>query len=651
MRDFGGNKVRAEFEFGSSTIVRDVDMTETRYPWQARVITPAYAWKDASGEHTIFAAVLSVADDGQSVTLYDIRNHRELTVASEKLGSVEQRRIAMLQRSANTRAQGLPSPVRFEDASAVTGDFESTPHLGSVFADPPAVPVAVPMGGAGFAKLRDRETVVGVFPIGASQGWILGATRPESYSDENYPARLVWATLRDGKVVHQHAIHPSQTAIAVHPGSQLVMTVGQDENDDQTLTIFRSSPKQSVAKPLIRFFSGKRRTFDRSWGGFIDGRRVLHRSGDGEYTAYDLGERRAVYKVLQQSFFDAEPMFSPGHRFLAMPEDNGVRVLRSADGATLAQLPVEGNRAAGVAFDAAGQKLAVLSQNELAVWTLGSSAEPARYRADGVGSSSARSLAWVDDRSLLIGGSALFDLEKSLVVWKYVPAGGDVITSRFGQNPVSVEGGRLSYAVSTGHGAESAFVIGAVEMPGPKVREIVAAVDPESLYVIRPGESIALSVQCGGHSSAVQSALEQMIVGNGWRIDPSAPLEMVATMGRYPMQTQTYREMGGTREVTVSSQPFFSRLEVRQSDDLVVWSSSTSSGGLAPMMWVREGESPQAEARKYEKPNPEFFSQLEVPAKLFDARFRDGFGTSTYGKTGLEAKVLPGLSGVPRLED
>lgn len=636
------NRVQVSYEWVNRERIKEFDLAETRYPWQGRAITPAYLWKDSSGEHTIRAAAVDVDSAAQTVTLYRLDDGREITLPISRLGSIEQKRISVILKSENTRAVPLPPVQVFGSASTPSGFGAVEADLAGVEPDPPKIPVAVPMGGAGFAKLGFHEDLVGVFPIGSSKGWMLGATVPGLSAKDGVPARLIWATLSDSRVAAQHALDANQMAIAVHPASQQVLTVAQTDDRTPTLTVYRSSPKLPKADPVVRWESGKKVVFNETWGDFIDAKRVLHRTGRNEYTAYDFVSKRAVYRVYQESFFKAVPVLSPGRRYLALPEDKRVRILSSVDGRTVADLPIEGGSSSGVAFDAAGEKLAVLTRNQLAVWTLGETGPPLKYRSDSVGSPFAQSLAWVDEDGLLIGGKVLYSLGRELAIWNFSPTNFDVVSTAFNRKTVSIANGRLAYAVKLRSGSDSGFVVGAVELPGPLVRETVDAISTEDLYVLRPGGTIAIDVQCGVHNSEVQAALVGKARANGWSVSGTASLKMVAKMGRHPQQSVTYRQIGGSETQTVTSQPYYSQLQIQQGES-TVWSSGTSSGGLSPVVMVQDGESLAAKARNNEQPDSAFFGRVTIPAKVFDTRFKNGFGSSAYGKSGLVPKAMTNL--------
>ncbi|MCM2374041.1 WD40 repeat domain-containing protein [Aporhodopirellula aestuarii] len=661
----GADKVDADVDFTYSgrSNKRTFKIKDVRYPWQASVISPVYIWKDSTGKHSVEAAVESIDEEADTVTLIRRDDGKKITLPIDNLGSIEKRRIQILIRLAPPRVAQVPPLEEFAQSQQLVGAALGAPtSLAGLAPDPPAIRVAIPMGGAAFERAYRDESLIGVFPIGSSRGWIMGATLPKRFaSNRNAPSRLIWATLDDGKVAVQHLIEPGERTIAVDPSSQQIMSLGEVDNGVATLTIWRSSPKLTEAEPLVRWASGKQRTFETEnrWGQFIDGRTVLHRMNKGEYAVYDFVAKKTVYKFGQDSRNSPEPVLSPGRKYLAIPEGNSVRLIEPTSGEVLVSLPVEGGSVSSVAFDPMGEKLAVLSSNEMAVWTLGSGSPPRRVRADLL--SSASRLAWVDDNHLLVGGSVLFSLDQEVPVWSYRPQG-DVVNERDEPNVVAIASSRLCYGVRIGNDYDSrsvlGLVIGAVELPGPGVRETVAGMNRDELFVLEPGIAVGLEVDCGQYNDRVRADLMRHIEENQWRYDPDATIKLFAKMSRDEPEQSLYVKsnsrfgfggmsvFGPTREQLanaehVTRQSYRSNLTIRRGEEFL-WGSGTV-GALPSSLRLTEGQTVESLRNQYEKPVPEFYTNVRIPTKLYDPRYRSGFGVSYFGKHGLDPKPMADL--------
>jgi hypothetical protein len=194
-------------------------------------------------------------------------------------------------------------------------------------------------------------------------------------------------------------------------------------------------------------------------------------------------------------------------------------------------------------------------------------------------------------------------------------------------------GGHLVYAASVGSGRDQGLAVGAVQLPGPKVDETVAALDREALMIIKPGTAVRLSVNAGTHQRQVEAALQRKIEANGWKLSPQAATVVIAEMKRGETHQTSYRFFGGGATQTVSVTPFLSLLRIEVGPK-VAWESGTSTGA-PPVMTLREGESMQNVINSYQRPNPEFYELVEIPASILDPDKRNGLGTTEVTNRGL----------------
>lgn len=646
--DTNRTHAKVEYKFAGRPYQRVFKKDVLRYPWEGKALTQLRTWKDASGSFSVSAVVTDFDEEAQTITLYRPDKEKEVVLKIDKLSTRDQALAKKLFKTASQRAKALPATVSFSLARSDTGDWGSASDLGGLQPDPSRIDLAVPAGGAGFYKTTSRESLVGLFPIGTKSGWMVAGTK--SASDE-FPSRLAWVTLADGKVRKQHAIANKEALIAIDAASQQVLTYGKDADSRRAnLTIWKASPKLETAKPIVRWASQEsdRHPRSTSWADFVSPTRVIHQWSKHGYVVWDFADKKAVFSVTQESFFGAKVALSPGRKYLAVPEDKRVRVLNSNNGKTLAVLPIEGGSCSGVGFSVDGSRLAVMTRNQIAVWTLGSASEPTRVRSDLVGSPFAKSIHWVDGNSLLVGGNVLFDLNLELPVWKYAANTWEVKRDSWGSRTISVVGGRYCYSVTTKGGKSGGIVVGAVDLPGPMVKEVVSTIDPEQLYAVRRGDSVSLEIDCVQFDDRVRAALGEEIAENGWQLQSSAPFILKATMGRGEQQTVTYEIPRTGERQTASVVPFTGRLTLRRAgaaegrESWPLWQSGSSTG-LSSMILLREGETAQQRADEQQRPRPEFFEHVDVPEKIFDRRYSGGFGTSTIDSRGLTPKPLDNL--------
>lgn len=621
--------VAIEYMWGSSPKRDKVDSYKLRFAWEAKAFTPMRFWSDESKKFRIKAAAIGLKS---GYVLLHKDDGTELSVPVSKLSSSDQRLLAQAKAKAGPEVAELPALSEFERTTAGwAASWNDATDLSSVAADAPPSFANVPMKGVGFAKGHFFEDLIRVEPIGGSDGWVVAGT-VDGHGD--MPSRVLWASLKAGKLKRVQLLPSGERLASVDPPNRLLLTV---HKEGPRLTLWSADPTMPVVKPIKSWISISEDNWGswNNWTAIVGKNRVMHEWGKHRFVVWDTDKNQEVYRVDQESFFSARPTLSPGKRYLALPEDKRVRLIEAATGQTLASLSIEGGSAAGVGFSPDGKKLAVLTRSQLAVWHFGSAGEPERYRADSIGTPFSATVEWIDDNSLLINRATLYDLRHELPVWNYAQKTFEVQKDSWGERTQTVLGGKLCYSVTVGSGKAASFVVGAVELPGPGVREVVDNLDPESLYIIRPGHAVGIEVNCGQHNGEAQQALMQQISDNGWVFDATSDTILSAEMGRGKQQTIEYKSMhgggGGGQRATVT--PFFSTMKLTYKGQ-VAWQRGGGSGAPS-VMFLKKGESAQARVNEMQKPYPGLFRDVDVPEKIFDPAKKKGLGSSLVSSRGL----------------
>ena len=628
-----GDSVGIEYEWGGSPRREFVPSLKLRFAWEAKAITPMRFWSDQSGEFRVRAAAIGLSDN--SLTLHK-EDGSEVTVPIDMLSDADQKLLRRAKASAGPSVAELISITTFETAGeGWSSPWNEAANLSDVPPDAPPSFANMPEKGVGFPKLHFHDDLVRVIPIGGRDGWMLAGTVTRLGEQ---PSRLLWVALASGKVKKIQYLPSGERLAACDPTSRQVLTIHPDVEDVPVLTVFRCDPSTDQAQAIKRWGSLSEQQWGSwdNWAEFVSPTRVIHEWGSKQYVVWDFESESEVYRIDQESFFGARPTISPGRKYLAIPEDSRVRVIESATGRTLASLPIQGDRAVGVGFSARGDRLAVLTPSESAIWTLGSGDQPQRLKADMIGSVFRSTIEWIDDRLLLIDRSILYDTELQLPVWNYETETFEVKRDSYGERTQTVLDGKLCYAVEF-RGKASGFIVGAVELPGPGVREAVQGLDRETMYAIRRGSPVRLEIDCGAHDSEVRAALTNQIAANGWILDSGASTLIRAKMGRSNPQTVEYRKiMGGGSTFSVTVTPYFSTVQILFGEK-VAWSGGSSTG-LSPVLWLKDGQSPQDQANRAQQPNPDFFRQVQIPEKILDPNKKRGLGTSLISSRGLTPK-------------
>ena len=407
------------------------------------------------------------------------------------------------------------------------------------------------------------------------------------------------------------------------------------------LTVWEVASEDKSPKPIAQWQSDTGSTGPEldPWARLVDGDTVVHRWSDHELVAWSVKDKRLKYRVSQEAFFASPPTLSGGRRYLVIPGDEHIRILDSSTGKSVSLLPAN-DGATGVAVSDDGRRLAVLGRSTISVWDLTSATnDPQKYPSNGIANAFRANLAWVNDDQLMVESDrlslVLFSLQRQMVIWNYRM---DPRALReIGGDPREIVNGHLVYTASVMNLSQSGMVVGAVSLPGPKVAESVAALNAEELMALKAGTHIRLDVRAGNESARVQQVLAAKIAANGWVLDATAPIVMIAEMTRGQTQNVTYRStragLGSDSEHSVSVTPHVSSLRIEVSQALA-WQAGTSTGP-PPVIMLEEGKSAQSEVDRWQHPNVEFFDSVAIPARILDPKYRTGVGTSDVNVNGL----------------
>lgn len=644
----GTNKygaVLVEFEFAGRAMQQALRRDQVRASAQAAAVPKMRFWSDATGKFRVRAAL--VDRDGASVKLRK-EDGSEVSVPLDRLSANDQEYVAKLGQAtpADSTAPADPSQLPTPERPALatfdaTGAAQVTAFGGAatqeLAADPLPESLRLPVGGAGFSA-QFFDELDGLIPVGGQDGWLLASVLSKEPGGAG-PTRLLWVSLRQRKVAHQQLLPPGEKVLDYDPSSQHLLTLytGEFGEDRSELAVWKLAPEAKQAEPLVRWNSAPQDDFDTPgespWGRLVSGSIALHQWSEQGLIAWDYQQRRAAYLANQEAFFGPEVVLSPGRKYLAIPEDNGLRLLDAASGRLLRQFPTE--RIAGVAFASDGAQVAALGQNELRVWTLNTGNPPQVYRAETIGSPFAKPLGWLTEGLFLADYSQLFSLRHQLTVWNYEQDFSTRPKAGRGGRARTIVGERLVYSVELRGPGPHGFAVGAVALPDEPAKEAERTLDPESLMVIRPGTAVQLQVAAGEFNPQVQAALEREIAANGWTLSPTATTVLRAEMKRGETKTVQYEMSDRTRQ-SATVTPHISTLTITVGQQQA-WSAGTSTGP-PPLVSLRPGETVQEKVGAWEKPNVAFFQGLDIPPKIIDPAKRNGLGTSLVGSQGVVPK-------------
>lgn len=647
--DSNAKGVLVEFEFAASTQKQVFPRNQVMYRFELDAIYRVREWSDASGKFKIKAALLAITDDKIRLRKPDLS---ELDIEIAKLSDTDKTFLTDLQKKMQKNRIVIPVglPEAFNES---TGSFDISAggnERKPIEPDPLPAFLKLKAGGVSFPREHDSDKLGTLLALGGTDRYLLAAIVNDR-DEANISTKILWASLEQKRIVKDHQLPAGEIVLDYHAPSHQLLTYWQDRrggNENRSaLTVWEVLPTDEKPKKVVRFFSSvtDRRGLQELWARFADKDTVVEKSDRQSFVAWDLAKKEVRYRISQESFFAAMPVLSPGRKWLVMPEDKQVRIYDALTGALSSTIPT-GEHASGVAVSEDGQKLAVLQTNSLAVWSLTSAGEaPQVYQAEAIGTPFTSTLAWLDPEHVMVSSAfrdlVLFSLKTRLTLWNY-QFDFRTVSDHWAHRVKEIVNGHLVYAAQVDNSGKTLLVVGSVALPGPSVYEKEAGLNRDALLLVKPGMAVRVVVNAGAESEKIGKRLEQKLFANGWRIDGNAKITVTAEMKVGQPQTSTYHSGGfgfrggGGTEQSVTITPHISSIVI-DVDGKTAWQAATSTGA-PPVMFLREGQTVQSEANKWNQPNPGFFEAVNIPKEILDPKFSKGLGATDVTVRGLVPK-------------
>ena len=639
--DLNRREVLVEYEFAGRPRRATFKRSAIRQKYEIGALSKLRAWFDAKGTR-MYSAVL-ISSDGTNVTLRK-EDLSETKVPIKELRDSDQALVERLTKAGSAGSGGVPmAPAdiavqpRFPDAVPQPNHFFSSRK--AITPDPLVNTLEIKQGGTAFAKKEIFEDIAAVIPVGGPESLVLAATR----SSFEKPGRLIWISTANNVAKQQQILPGMEVVLDYHLSTNRLLTQatrGVGSSKKSTLTLWEVRPTDVTIRPIIRWdvtSSSWSSAPGNLWGRIVDGDIVVHRAQKSQFVGWDTANKKVKYKIVQESFFEQNVAVSPGGKQLFVSNDKSMRVFDTRTGELLSTMPApEG--VTGIAISKDGVRAATLGRNKLTVWDLTSAtAKPQVYQAESIGSPFGSQISWIGEDRLLASrnttGMSLFSLKHKLTLWTYETEKANI--AERGKRAREVVANHLVYAASVREGTTSGFAVGAASLPGPKVDELTANLDPDSLMLMKPGSEVRLEVSTGQYDAQVRAAMVKAIAATGWKQSASASVTLKAVMRRGKSQTVTYSFSGRNMpDQTVTTTPHIAEVKLMVGD-VVAWQSGNSNGGAPGMIMLREGQSAQAEVNQYSKPNPGFFGTVKIPVRISDPAKRNGLGTTKVTNRGL----------------
>lgn len=317
--------------------------------------------------------------------------------------------------------------------------------------------------------------------------------------------------------------------------------------------------------------------------------------------------------------------FSPHARWMAISQAGGFNLVDPLTGQDHGYVDTQTGGAPGVLFHPDGRRLAYCESNTWGVWDC----QEARMVFSAVVTEHLgnRPTGWVDNHLLLTDSGNLLDSQSQMLVWFYYT--GPTAGQRLWHDSLSVVTTPQNLKLDT------------LPMPDPRAKLALRKLDTaKNLMVTSPGTEVRIDIESSEKvdEEVLTGALTEAIERAGWKVNPQAKLTVVAKIGRgkpYTLQ-YTLRSIGsgggrGAGEKTsVDITPFTAQLEIRSGRN-VLWTRQTQNH-VPSMLFLRGDETVEQAVKKFERPQPEFFSSLLIPPRIPKAEVARGLGASRLNK-------------------
>jgi hypothetical protein len=369
-----------------------------------------------------------------------------------------------------------------------------------------------------------------------------------------------------------------------------------------------------------------------SYAQFIDADHVVSISFPHKLSMWQVSTAKALYRL--ELGTGGVVGLSGNRKYLAAPVNNGLYVLDALTGDTLAQLPGDPGVLSAVSFRPDGTQLAAVSPQRIMVWNL-NSGELYRdiYFSKAINAST---IDWLDSGYILVGGESLVDLERRIVLWKYMHQAGTGFSRGYGEL-----GGQFWYALTSQDRKERALFNS--KLPHDDAKKKASTLNAESLLAIQPGSQISLSFNLQGAPEEQQKAVQALtaqLAANGMKVNNGGALVLQASTETGKSQEISYRSFGrgGRNSETAKVTEQISRVRLIENGK-VLW-EAVSVSGAPHFLQMKEGETLDQALAKYQQPNLQFFSTVKVPQYVARPSEAGAYGASNLTPQGIQPAQL-----------
>lgn len=437
--------------------------------------------------------------------------------------------------------------------------------------------------------------------------------------EERYP-RVDLIDMLKRKVIASGPAPRGTQRVRLSPSGKKVVTLPGEHPDpeDQGLLHFWKLDGKNVAH-LVGFSPYVMNAWPDgvpTWTTWLDDERLFTLNKEGQLILWEVDDATAIYELSVES--SAQPILSPGRKYLVIPTSAGVQFFAADSGEYLATIGMNDYSNACLAFSPTGKQLAIATQGFIDIIDVTTGENTRAFPYDE--KKWVRRLGWIDEDYLFTDQGLLIHVPLRIIAWNF-EIGPNVLVRPFGNT---------FWLLFSSH-AKRSQVLTPLELPPPEAVAAVKGLKPDELLAVSPGATISVDVQIPDESFladdvkvALQAGLEQA----GMKVGDDTNLKLIARMSHGETKNANYRTFGARfrdpgEVISVTSRIY--ELEL-QMDGVPIWQRNAIQA--APhMVHMEKGESIQEAVARNMKPTAGNFSG-RLPAYVLRPEYQEPLGQS-----------------------
>jgi WD40 repeat protein len=583
------------------------------------------SWADASGKNKIKAKFVKL--DENLVTL-EKEDGEEVEIELKKLSAADQKFVAeavkeaedspfkskgddpFKSKSKTKKPKGAKEPKDSDDESdglrTVKVDLSSADHI-TLGSPGEAWQVEIPAGEVRPATGKPKpisipsktnffEGLKGLaFNHGAKRSAVVGFLLDK----DSGVTRIALCDLSTGKCGTPSVSTGKMTPVALHDdGRQVVMRreeFGFGKQDRLEIWTPKGT-KVSKSVAWVPYDAEQGGSRDVMWAEFLDAERLATSSRGGKVVIWKFPE---IEPICQFDTADgAVPALSPDRKLIAYSNGSDVGLFDANKQEVIAQqaTPIK-LQWPYMAFSPSASRLACVAFDKVLVWDVATGNLERTIPCTGIHVHGG--IEFPDDNFVLAGNKFLIDIENQLKLWTYD-----------GAEQVRSFDGITYFAVTDGEKKPGALI--PAQIPHPAAKDLLKkAMNDPNLFVLKAGTSVRIDVN--GIPDATQrervtQGLAKQLEAVDCKGGATGTIDIVATVEGPKQIELRYRGIGDYKfQETITRVKFIYQNQP-------VWESSSSNAPFFAQL--KRGENMESYLREREKPNYEFFNQVQLPKFL-----------------------------------